>query len=105
MKQKTGFGRLARRNGGNAFGRSGCSDSDERPRHSGRRVADQDERVTRATQHEWLGQIGGKLLVAPIGYSAKLGVPFNLIERRGVFDQFRVCFHAKRKVVSFQTVD
>ena len=54
--------------------------------------------------HHLTVQIGGKSFVAPIGFSAKLGVPFNLLGRLGVFEHFKICFHEKRKVVSFQPV-
>ena len=50
-------------------------------------------------------QIGDQSFVAPVGFSSKLGVPFNLLGRLGVFEHFKICFHEKRKVVSFQAVD
>lgn len=52
--------------------------------------------------HDLTVQIGGKSFVAPIGFSTKLGVPFNLLGRLGVFEHFKICFHEKRRVVSFQ---
>ena len=47
-------------------------------------------------------QIGAKRFDAEIGFSAKLGVPFNLLGRVGVFEHFRICFHEKRRAVTFQ---
>ena len=55
--------------------------------------------------HDLPLQIGKSQWMAPIGFSDKLGVPFNLLGRFGVFEHFRVCFHEKRKFVSFQPVD
>lgn len=52
--------------------------------------------------HELPIQIGNRQFTAPIGFSDKLGVPFNLLGRLGVFENFRICFHEKRRVVSFQ---
>ena len=54
--------------------------------------------------HELPIQIGNMQLAATIGFSDKLGVPFNLLGRLGVFERFRICFHERRKVVSFQPV-
>jgi predicted aspartyl protease len=52
--------------------------------------------------HDLPVQIGGRRLVAPIGFSAKLGVPFNLVGRLGVFEHFKILFREKRRLVSFQ---
>jgi predicted aspartyl protease len=54
--------------------------------------------------HDLPLQIGHTQKVAPVGFSAKLGVPFNLLGRLGVFEHFKICFHEKRRVVSFQPV-
>jgi hypothetical protein len=52
--------------------------------------------------HDLPMQIGGIQFTAPIGFSAKLGVPFNLPGRLGVFEHFRISFDQRRKMVSFQ---
>jgi len=52
--------------------------------------------------HDLPVQIGGRRFTGVIGFSAKLGVPFNLLGRLGVFEHFRICFREKRRVVSFQ---
>src|SRR5580765_8878011 len=54
--------------------------------------------------HDIAVQIGATQFVAPLGFSAGLGVPFNLLGRSGTFEHFRICFHEKRRVVSFQAV-
>ena len=54
--------------------------------------------------HDLPLQIGSTQRIATVGFSAKLGVPFNLLGRLGVFEHFRVCFHEKRRMVSFQPV-
>lgn len=49
-------------------------------------------------------QIGEWQVDAPIGFSERLGVGFNLLGRKGVFDQFRVCFNDHTRKVSFQKI-
>ncbi len=51
--------------------------------------------------HQLPMQIGSRRFVAPVGFSAKLGVPFNLLGRLGVFEHFRICFIEKRRTVTF----
>jgi len=36
-----------------------------------------------------------------IGFSEKLGVGFNLLGRKDIFDVFRVCFSDDTKILSF----
>lgn len=47
-------------------------------------------------------QIGEWQITAPIGFSERLAVGFNLLGRKGVFDQFQVCFndHLKKSNLS-----
>ena len=47
-------------------------------------------------------QIGTSQITAPIGFSERLGVGFNLLGRTGVFDQFQVCFNDRSRTVTFQ---
>jgi len=47
-------------------------------------------------------RIGGIELTATIGFSERLGVGFNLLGRRGVFDLFIVCFNDREEKVTFQ---
>lgn len=54
--------------------------------------------------HKLPMQIGMTRFEAPVGFSDKLGIRFNLLGRLGVFDHFKICFHEKRKVLSFQPV-
>lgn len=51
--------------------------------------------------HDLTIQIGDWQVVAPIGFSDRLGVGFNLLGRTGVFDQFQVCFNDRSRRVSF----
>lgn len=55
--------------------------------------------------HDLPMQIGGTPFRAPIGFSEKLGVAFNLLGRSGVFERFQISFHEKKRVVSFLPVD
>jgi len=36
-----------------------------------------------------------------IGFSKQLGIGFNIIGRKDVFERFRICFDEKEKVVEF----
>lgn len=42
--------------------------------------------------HDLTVRIGEWEVTAPIGFSERLGVGFNLLGRKGIFDQFQVCF-------------
>ena len=39
---------------------------------------------------------------APVGFSERLGVGFNVLGRTGIFDQFQVCFNDRARRVTFQ---
>ena len=54
--------------------------------------------------HDLPLQIGNKLIRAPVGFSERLGVAFNLLGRLGVFEHFTICFREKQKTISFQSV-
>ena len=49
-------------------------------------------------------QIGDFQINAPIGFSERLGVGFNLLGRTGVFNQFEVCFNDHVRKVTFQPI-
>ena len=49
-------------------------------------------------------QIGTWEVVAPIGFSERLGVGFNLLGRAGIFDQFQVCFNDRARKVTFEKI-
>lgn len=46
--------------------------------------------------------IGDVEIETTIGFSEHLGVGFNLLGRKDIFERFKVCFSDSRKVVSFQ---
>lgn len=46
-------------------------------------------------------RIGEVELQIEIGFSERLGIGFNLLGRKDVFERFRVCFSDKERVVSF----
>ena len=52
--------------------------------------------------HEIPIQLGSGQINAPVGFSERLGVGFNLLGRAGVFDQFEVCFNDRARKVTFQ---
>ena len=52
--------------------------------------------------HDLNVRIGIWEVTAPIGFSERLGVGFNLLGRSGIFDQFQVCFNDHIRKVTFQ---
>jgi hypothetical protein len=54
--------------------------------------------------HDLPIQIGEWKVTAPIGFSERLGVGFNLLGRKGIFDQFKVCFNDHTRKVSFEKI-
>jgi hypothetical protein len=52
--------------------------------------------------HDLSIHIGEFEIKAPIGFSERLGVGFNLLGRKGIFDQFQVCFNDQIRRVTFQ---
>ena len=54
--------------------------------------------------HDLPIQIGSTQITAPIGFSERLGVGFNLLGRTGVFNQFEVCFNDHARNVTFQPI-
>jgi hypothetical protein len=54
--------------------------------------------------HDLPVQISGTQITAPIGFSERLGVGFNLLGRTGVFNQFEVCFNDHACKVTFEPI-
>ena len=54
--------------------------------------------------HDLPIQIGAFQVTAPVGFSERLGVGFNLLGRTGVFNQFQVCFNDRSRRVTFQQI-
>jgi predicted aspartyl protease len=54
--------------------------------------------------HDLALQIGSSQITAPIGFSERLGVGFNLLGRTGVFEQFEICFNDHTRKVTFQPI-
>jgi len=54
--------------------------------------------------HDLPVQIGGAQITAPIAFSERLGVGFNLLGRMGVFNQFEICFNDHSRKVTFQPI-
>jgi hypothetical protein len=46
-------------------------------------------------------RIGDVELFVEVGFSEKLGIGFNLLGRKDVFEKFRVCFSDSKKILSF----
>ena len=51
-----------------------------------------------------MGIFGTYELIAPIGFSERLGVGFNILGRRGIFDEFQVCFNDHARRVTFEKI-
>ena len=43
-------------------------------------------------------------VTATIGFSERLGVGFNILGRKGIFNQFQVCFNDHIRKVTFQKI-
>lgn len=54
--------------------------------------------------HDFALRIGEFEIAAPIGFSERLGVGFNILGRKGIFDQFQVCFNDLIRKVTFQKI-
>lgn len=52
--------------------------------------------------HDLSIQINEWQITAPIGFSERLGVGFNLLGRTGILDQFQVCFNDRIRKITFQ---
>jgi hypothetical protein len=52
--------------------------------------------------HEITVQIGDNEFETEVGFSSHLGIGFNLMGRKGIFDRFKVCFSDLNGIVSFQ---
>lgn len=51
--------------------------------------------------HKTKVQIAGKEFEANIGFSRRLGIGFNIIGRKDIFEKFRICFDESEKVLEF----
>ena len=50
-------------------------------------------------------QIGDEEFEAGIGFSKQLGIGFNIIGRKDIFERFKICFDEKEKVVEFYPME
>lgn len=46
-------------------------------------------------------QIRDEIFEASIGFSKQLGIGFNILGRKDIFERFRVCFDEKDRIVEF----
>ena len=53
--------------------------------------------------HELEIQLGTERFLCPIGFSANLGVKFNVLGKTGIFDRFKVCFQQAQGCLYFET--
>ena len=49
--------------------------------------------------------LAGKEFMAPIGFSKGLGINFAIIGRKGIFENFIICFNEKEKWIGFEAVN
>jgi len=66
------------------------------------RVAD--GRVIPVYLHELEIQLGSARVKAPVGFSNQLGVGFNLLGRKGIFERFKICFVEKQRTLLFESL-
>lgn len=49
--------------------------------------------------------IGGERFIAPLGFSEKLKIGFNLLGRSGIFNRFDVTFSDAKRLVTFTKIE
>lgn len=64
-----------------------------------------DGNILKVYLHEILIIIAEREFKAYIGFSKGIGVGFNIIGRKSIFDRFVVCFHEKEKYVEFSPLE
>lgn len=52
--------------------------------------------------HKIMIDLAGKVFKATIGFSKQLGIGFNIIGRKDIFDSFIITFNEKEKYVEFK---
>jgi hypothetical protein len=52
--------------------------------------------------HDLELQIGRETIVAKVGFSERLGVGFNLLGRKDVFQRFKICFQDSQGLLTFE---
>jgi hypothetical protein len=70
----------------------------------GQRIALQvgDGRLIRVFLHELEIQLGTERFTLPMGFSDQLGVRVNVLGEAGIFDRFKICFHASERSLYFE---
>jgi hypothetical protein len=54
--------------------------------------------------HDLTLRLGEYEVTAPNGFSERLRVGFNILGRKGIFDQFLVCFNDHARKITFQRI-
>lgn len=60
-----------------------------------------DGSLIRVYLHDLQIQVGTERFRCPIGFSDNLGVPFNILGKVGIFEQFEICFKQKERLILF----
>lgn len=55
--------------------------------------------------HKLRVKIGEFVIEAEIGFSRQLGIGFNLLGRRSIFEEFKVCFNDREEKVTFEELE
>lgn len=73
--------------------------------HRGNRISVQvgDGSLLLIYLHELDVQLGGARFSCPVGFSPRLGVDFNVLGKRGVFDRFKICFQQAPGLITFES--
>ncbi len=66
-----------------------------------REISVGDGNILKVYLHEILISIAGQEFKAYLGFSKGIGVGFNIIGRKSIFEKFLVCFNEKEKYVEF----
>ncbi|MBC6424304.1 MAG: hypothetical protein GDA38_24565 [Hormoscilla sp. SP12CHS1] len=53
--------------------------------------------------HELEVQLGRERFRCPVGFYSRLGVKFNVLGKRGIFDRFKICFQQYPGLLTFES--
>ena len=61
--------------------------------------------ILKAYLHSVTISLAGKEFKVTIGFSKNIGVGFNILGRKDIFDKFNICFNDKDKEISFTPLE
>ena len=55
--------------------------------------------------HKVKMSLAGKKFIVTVGFSKEIGVGFNILGRKDIFDKFKICFDERNKEIDFMPND